>query len=352
MFVTRWMLIILTLLLSTFTSPTTYEQTDLPGVILFSAFAEDGTSSLLMMKANGSDAFLLAHNEEGAWYNAYLSPDRSQIAHTYHYPAGTYNVFLINADGTSNRRISDDWRSSVHGWLDNEHIIISYTRGPDDLSRALFSVNVQTGSAHQLTDWHDSCCDVTISPDRRFIAYTAWNHRTTPQLFVHTISTGEVITIGICAGDYSCHSWNPISDSVVFANAYGTISRSSIDGRDLQQLIGRPQHHGMKPVWSPDGTQIAFTSLDHGPTQIYVMADDGSDVVQITNSRGMSVNPSWSPDGRYLIWGESPSVVPTGNPEDSPVYFYLDLSSGNTQPLFDGDYGRIVDFTWYDLPED
>src|SRR5687768_3519769 len=46
-----------------------------------------------------------------------------------------------------------------------------------------------------------------------------------------------------------------------------------------------------KPVWSPDGTQIAFEMFDNG---LWVVDADGSDARQLTT--GVDANPSWSPD--------------------------------------------------------
>ena len=48
-----------------------------------------------------------------------------------------------------------------------------------------------------------------------------------------------------------------------------------------------------RPVWSPDGTQIAFASNRDGDFDIYVMDADGSNVQQVTNLPFNEMNPSW-----------------------------------------------------------
>ena len=48
-----------------------------------------------------------------------------------------------------------------------------------------------------------------------------------------------------------------------------------------------------QPIWSPDGTQIAFASNRSGKWQIYTMTRDGRDVRAITKV-GNNFQPNWS----------------------------------------------------------
>jgi Tol biopolymer transport system component len=61
------------------------------------------------------------------------------------------------------------------------------------------------------------------------------------------------------------------------------------DGTNVQQLTDN-DHYDENPVWSPDGTRIAFESDRDGGWEIFVMNADGTNVVT-TNQRGM--NPVW-----------------------------------------------------------
>lgn len=57
------------------------------------------------------------------------------------------------------------------------------------------------------------------------------------------------------------------------------------------------------PDWSPDGSQIAFTSERTGGSQIYVMRGDGSEVRQLTtDSARWNHSPRWSPDGSTIAF--------------------------------------------------
>ncbi len=57
----------------------------------------------------------------------------------------------------------------------------------------------------------------------------------------------------------------------------------------------------MQPRFSPDGTEIAFTSDRAGGDNIWVMDVDGENARQITEETfRLMNNPTWSPDGTYI----------------------------------------------------
>jgi TolB protein len=55
------------------------------------------------------------------------------------------------------------------------------------------------------------------------------------------------------------------------------------------------------PVWSPDGTRIAFVSDRGGNPDIFVMDANGGNVRQLTTEGGADVDPAWLPDGRIVF---------------------------------------------------
>jgi Tol biopolymer transport system component/DNA-binding winged helix-turn-helix (wHTH) protein len=77
----------------------------------------------------------------------------------------------------------------------------------------------------------------------------------------------------------------------------------------------------LRPVWSPDGRRIAFSSNRDGKNEIYVMDADGSNVRRLTNNLADDVNPIWSPDGHRLIFDSERD----GNRE----IYVMDADGGN-----------------------
>ncbi len=86
---------------------------------------------------------------------------------------------------------------------------------------------------------------------------------------------------------------------------------------ELQQLTD-DMYNETGPEWSPDGTQIAFASdrrIDTSLTgtdslsipignsrNIYVVDVETRRIHSITSTNGNDVSPTWSPDGRYIVF--------------------------------------------------
>lgn len=56
------------------------------------------------------------------------------------------------------------------------------------------------------------------------------------------------------------------------------------------------------PAWSPDGIQIAVTSYRSGNKDIWLMNDDGSNLIQLTKHKSIDEHPAWSPDASKIAF--------------------------------------------------
>jgi Tol biopolymer transport system component len=75
---------------------------------------------------------------------------------------------------------------------------------------------------------------------------------------------------------------------------------------NLRRLTDDPATLDVSPTCSPDGSQIAFSrGPELGPSHLFVMDADGTDMTQLTYGGGSDRNPAWSPDGGRIAFARS-----------------------------------------------
>lgn len=127
-------------------------------------------------------------------------------------------------------------------------------------------------------------------------------------------------------------------DKLVFvsSDSWGDIYTVSPDGSGLRNLTCDPANY-QRPVWSPDGSKIAFLKNKDYDWQVYVMDSDGTDINPVPGSSSLDVPAGWSPDGKYLL------VLSCRNVQ-AEVYA-ISMDDGTSYQLTDGN-GEKGDPAW------
>lgn len=238
---------------------------------------------------------------------------------------GYHDLYLMNADGSgvTNLTLGSRQESSPAWSPDGTKILFSGQHGLNDI----FVINSDGTGERNLTNTREiSERSPAWSPDGNRIVFSAG-----------TLTVTE----------------RPNSNITVRSVDISDIYVMDAEGGNKINLTRTPAREG-GPVWSPDGTMIAFVSNRSGKNEIYVMDDDGGNQRQITTGGPQGRNsgqPAWSPDGKLIAY-----TVQEGTNRD---IFVIDedggggvqLTSGpgtHEHPAWSPDGSKIV-FTSMDL---
>ena len=162
-----------------------------------------------------------------------------------------------------------------------------------------------------------------ISPDGSRVAFDNTRHK---------VGTLEIGTSALDGSDYRRLTdnegwninpvWSPDGTRLAFVSGHG-IAIMSADGSGLQTLTP-PSLRSTKdpPVWSPDGQRMAFLAYggerESQSQGLYTVATDGADLRRISSER--TSQPTWSPDGARIAFAVS---------EDELAKFYTVRPDGS-----------------------
>jgi Tol biopolymer transport system component len=101
-------------------------------------------------------------------------------------------------------------------------------------------------------------------------------------------------------------SLHPTRAEVVFVSG-GDIWTAPLAGGEAQLLVSHPAQE-LRPLWSPDGKQLAFVSQRTGGGDIYVLDIATSNLRRLTFNDALENLDAWSPDSQWIYFHSSRQV--------------------------------------------
>jgi TolB protein len=142
------------------------------------------------------------------------------------------------------------------------------------------------------------------SPDRRFLVFTTYRNRNTQDIDMIELATGKRWTLVAQGGLNITPVFSPDGNALAYASSHeGNAELYRLDTRTKAvQRLTTNAAGDLSPSWSPSGREIAFTSDRGGGPQIFLMSADGSNVRRLTFDGDYNAAPAWSPRGNWIAY--------------------------------------------------
>ncbi|WP_113661553.1 basic secretory protein-like protein [Pedobacter nanyangensis] len=208
-----------------------------------------------------------------------------------------------------------------------------------------------------------------ISPDGKYLAFLSEKDLFGIDLFLADAKTGKIIRklssqiSNSHIDDFnfleSAGAWSP--DSKKFAFSIFSKGRNQLMIIDIEtgktlmrEKMGEVEQFG-NLTWSPNGKDIAFSGMVEGQSDIFSYNLDTKQVTQITDDEYSDYAPSYSPDGKKLVFSSDRAALQAKNQNAvNPINLTIyDISSktlsnvpvfvgaNNLNAQFSGDSKRI-----------
>lgn len=133
--------------------------------------------------------------------------------------------------------------------------------------------------------------------------------------------------------------------------AWNALVLLDADGAEPRTLVAaRPDVNWAAPRWSPDGGLVAAArAATGGRYDVVVLDTTGRVVREVSADRALDLTPTWSPDGRYLVFSSDRTGIPNlfaFELASGELWQVTRLLSGAFQPDVSPD-GRSIAFLWY-----
>lgn len=232
-------------------------------------------------------------NDKGIVVSPNWSPNGDRIVYTS-YRTRKPDLYIMNANGTNARQItnSPSMELGVIFSIDGGALLgSSSVTGTSNL--VVFDLNGRI--VRNITGGSSIDISPTYAPDGNRIAFCS-NRSGGPQIYVANSSGSGAQRVSFAKSNYcTSPTWSPKEEKLAFVCRSGgfQLYLANADGSNVIQLTYEGNNED--PSFSPDGRYLVFSTTSYGGRNLAVISLSNGKIKQISFGRGDDGQPSWGP---------------------------------------------------------
>jgi len=192
--------------------------------------------------------------------------------------------------------------------------------------KEIWAMDYDGANQRQLTHQNSISLSPRVSPDGSRVAFSSlvksgWD------ILMFSVDLNRVVSFPRFGGTNLSPAWSPDGTHLALSSSHGGDSEIYIcdaSGANLHRMTTN-KGPDVGPSWNrKTGAQIAFVSGRTGLPQVYTMEADGTNQQRMTD-QGYAVSPNWAPNGQFLTLAWTRKYGP-GEPGSSDIYL-MDIAS-------------------------
>lgn len=193
--------------------------------------------------------------------------------------------------------------------------------------KEIWAMDYDGAGQEQLSKLNSIALSPRVSPDNSRVAFSAVSGDSW-QILMYSTDLGRMVSFPRFSGDNFSPAWSSDGTKLAFSSSRSgdpEIYITDGNGAGIKRLTSS-RGSDVSPVFNPKtNAQIAWVSGRTGLPQIFIMDTDGSNVQQITKE-GYAVSPAWSPNGLLLAFSWIRHYGP-GAPGGQDIYL-MNVATG------------------------
>jgi len=192
--------------------------------------------------------------------------------------------------------------------------------------KEIWAMDYDGSNQHQLTHQNSISLSPRISPDGSRLAFASLT-KTGWEIMMFSLDLNRAVSFPHFGGTNLSPAWSADGLKLAFSSSHSGDSEiyvADASGGNPRRMT-TDKGPDVSPVWNrKTDSQIAFVSGRTGLPQIFTMEADGTNQTRMTD-QGYAVSPNWSPNGQFLTFAWVRKYGP-GDPGALDLYL-MDIAS-------------------------